>query len=227
MDAGGFPRDKVVFEVALALVSGPVESLEFITQISGKQIEDTCAGTINRTSCYLVSAIAEYPIIIDSGVISFKGAVNSPRIVARANNTAITKEIRDIFHNDNFPISEGLSPSTLGGIAGAGNSTSGPCCQYSMIPIRLGELSSLGKHTHLYLPQWPNRRRYEYRMYAGINPRAGKRPCGEHSPLRHASDESKRFADLSARLLVVQSPTLFFNKCLGICMVGRNVHHGS
>jgi hypothetical protein len=118
VNAGGFPGDRVIFEVALRPVNGTPEMLNFQTRIGTPQVEQTCAGPVNTTSCFLVSAIADYPVIIDNGILSLAEAPYSPKIVARANNTAITKKtVSEYGLNNGY----GGIFSTLTGIAVAAN----------------------------------------------------------------------------------------------------------
>lgn len=52
----------------------------------------SCIGYLTIESCWYVSAIAEYGVVISDGAISFPEPPSNPNIVAKANNTAITEE---------------------------------------------------------------------------------------------------------------------------------------
>ena len=118
INAGGYPEDRAIFQVELRTVNGTPEMLDFRTIIGTHEVERTCAGPVITTDCFLVSAIAEYSVIIDDGILTLADAPYSPKIMARANNTAITKKTvsrpdSNDGHGDIF--------STLAGIAVAAN----------------------------------------------------------------------------------------------------------
>ncbi|KAK5168607.1 uncharacterized protein LTR77_005916 [Saxophila tyrrhenica] len=120
---GPFSRpeeDQVVFKQKFSIFNGTTESFLYETTISDEDVARSCVGHVNTTSCYMVSAVGEYEVEITDGVVTFAEPPSYPRIVARANNTALTdKTVADfqlaINHVDN------AINTTLGGIAeGAG-----------------------------------------------------------------------------------------------------------
>ena len=59
------------------------------TIISDENVAKTCSGHVNITSCLYGSAVGEYSVIADQIGLKLVGPVD-PRIIAIANNTAIT-----------------------------------------------------------------------------------------------------------------------------------------
>ena len=99
------------------LLAGTSETLDFQTYLTGNQVADTCAGTINSTHCYLRSAIAEYDVSVANETITLKDPGN-PRFISWANNTAITNETISKF-DLRVPGSPGWIKTTLGAIVNA------------------------------------------------------------------------------------------------------------
>lgn len=116
--AGGLAGDRTIFNVAFTPLNGTHEKLESSTTMGSQQVSQKCAGPLVTTNCYLVSAIAEYPVITKDAVISLAEIPYSPRIVAYANNTAITDETIFEYGLNN---GHGGIYSTLAGIATAAN----------------------------------------------------------------------------------------------------------
>ena len=112
-------EDTKVFEVFFATRNGSAETLSFTTSITDDAVTTTCAGHLNTTTCNLVSAIAEYEIVITDGLITFAELPSYPTIVTRSKNTAITDETIDS-HGLNV-VNRGVDwvRTTLSGIAGA------------------------------------------------------------------------------------------------------------
>ncbi len=81
---------------------------------------DQYAGYVNTTTCSMTSAIAEYPIMIKDQTITFPDPPSYPKIIALANNTAMTNETMSQPGNY-IPDYPELKYSTLGGIAIAAN----------------------------------------------------------------------------------------------------------
>ena len=70
----------------------------------------------------MVSAIAEYPVKINDGVIIFAESASYPKIVARANNTAVTEDtIRENGLQNDKAFVPGLVKTTLSGLANGAN----------------------------------------------------------------------------------------------------------
>lgn len=89
---GEAPRDKFIFLTSLGVNSGSRESLTLGTTIADSPGNDTCAAYVNKTICYLVSAVAEYPVLVENNTVRFTEPQPYPKIVALANNTALTNE---------------------------------------------------------------------------------------------------------------------------------------
>jgi hypothetical protein len=114
LNAGGWARDRVIFEVAFMAANGTPETLVLRARGGTQQVEQTCAGPVMIADCYLVSAIAEYPVIIDDSVLSLTEAPHSPKLVAQANNTAITNKTVSKY---GLNTQGGGTYSTLAGVA--------------------------------------------------------------------------------------------------------------
>ena len=75
----------------------------------------TCVGKTKETQCSYSSAIGEYRVQIQDGVVTFLEPPSNPRIVAIANNTAVTEDtIRQ--HDLMYPTG-GWVRTTLSGIS--------------------------------------------------------------------------------------------------------------
>jgi hypothetical protein len=114
---GEFPTQRWLFATYLSSSYGTSETLDFQTYLTGNQVADTCAGTINSTHCYLRSAVAEYDVTVTNKTITLQNAAE-PRFVAWANNTAITNETISKFDLQ-VPQSPGWIKTTLGAIVNA------------------------------------------------------------------------------------------------------------
>jgi hypothetical protein len=117
------PSSRDVFQVGFNVFNGSSERLSFETRIATNQAlvkhgGTWCAGQVNTTSCNLTSSIAEYPIIIQNDIITFAEPPSYPKIIATANNTAITAQTitQPGRVNLDWP---SLVYSTLAGIAAA------------------------------------------------------------------------------------------------------------
>ena len=71
------------------------EQISISTEISDYAFSKTCTGHVNTTECWFASAIAEYPVRVVNGTVSLLEAPVNPKIVARANNTSLTREIQE------------------------------------------------------------------------------------------------------------------------------------
>lgn len=110
-----------VFNVRFMVYNGTAETLNFTTEISDHTVAETCAGYVNTTWCSLVSAIGEYPVNINDGIITFAERPSYPKIIARANNTAITDDtIRQYGLRTRDSVSDDVK-TTLSGVAMGAN----------------------------------------------------------------------------------------------------------
>lgn len=98
--------------------NGTVETLNLSTGITDDSVTHTCAGNLIKRNCNLVSAIAEYRIHVVDGVINFMDDLAYPKIISKANNTALT---RSSIKDNNLKLEHIWVKSTLGGIAFAAN----------------------------------------------------------------------------------------------------------
>lgn len=89
---GEAPMDRSVFFTSIAPIPGPRETIVLGTIIAESPGNSSCAAYVNRTTCKLVSAIAEYPVVIEDDKVRFAEPQPYPKIIAFANNTAITNE---------------------------------------------------------------------------------------------------------------------------------------
>ena len=83
--------------------------------MTDEAVAKTCAGEFINTDCYLASAIAEYLVTIHDDTITLTGLPSHPKIISRANNTAVTKHTVAKYglRSDNGP----QVRSTLSGIS--------------------------------------------------------------------------------------------------------------
>ena len=81
----GVQFEQFDFLTFLGLVVDQKETMDLVTGYSSVQ---NCVGKFTLTACSLVSAIGEYKVAIDNNTVSLVDPSN-PRIVAKANNTAI------------------------------------------------------------------------------------------------------------------------------------------
>ena len=81
------------------------EEHESIDLVSGFASDEDCKGTLHWSVCPLQSAIGEYDELIENNAVSLISL--APRIVAVANNTAVSHEY--------FPMKRGC-PSTLASV---------------------------------------------------------------------------------------------------------------
>lgn len=88
---GSAPYDYIVFGTSLGILSGDREGLALKTVIAQTPGNSTCAASVNTTTCRLVSAIAEYPVLVKNSTFILTEPQPYPQIVALANNTALTK----------------------------------------------------------------------------------------------------------------------------------------
>lgn len=112
-------NDTTVFQVFLATRNGTSETVELVTRISDSEVAETCSGHLQTVTCSLISAIAEYDVVITDGVLTFEKPPSSPKIVAFANNTAITDQTIDIKGLKVMNRGVEWIKTTLSGIAGA------------------------------------------------------------------------------------------------------------
>jgi hypothetical protein len=85
------PSKRAIFLSYLTSLEGAMETLDFLTILTGEDVANTCAGPVNSTHCYLRSAVAEYDVTITNNIISLNDP-GHPRFVHWANNTAITEQ---------------------------------------------------------------------------------------------------------------------------------------
>ena len=124
-DADGFSTssandEQLVFVNSFKVQNGSTESLTYDTTISDESVARTCKGHVNATRCWLVSAIGEYNVEVLNGVVTLTEPHSYPRIIARANNTALTSKKIDDNHLKSTLIYDSVN-STLAGIAMSGN----------------------------------------------------------------------------------------------------------
>lgn len=93
-NANGYaPGDRASFVVNTTIEFGEFEKLVLTTIIADHPGDSSCAAFVNTTTCYLRSAIAEYPVVIaEGGTVEFDQPQPYPEIIALANNTALTNE---------------------------------------------------------------------------------------------------------------------------------------
>ena len=113
-------EDQLTFLQEFVALNGTTERLNYTTMISGSDVAETCAGQVNTTSCFLVSAIAEYDVTITEGVLTLDAAAY-PKIVATANNTAITEDTIEQLGLSHGSGDKNYVKTTLSGIANAAN----------------------------------------------------------------------------------------------------------
>lgn len=116
----GAPRERAVY-VSNPFIANNLpterETFALLTNISDTSVGKSCAGRVNSTICHLVSAIAEYPVTVtEDGAVTVadERALSYPKIVALANNTALTDEI---ISKQGLITKHGYTRTTLGGIA--------------------------------------------------------------------------------------------------------------
>jgi hypothetical protein len=97
------------FLVAVGL-SVQDEERESINLVSGFADVEDCEGTLHWSACTLQSAIGEYEVRIENNAVSLESL--APRIVAIANNTAVSHEYHPM---------KGGYPSTLASVIYLGN----------------------------------------------------------------------------------------------------------
>ena len=91
------PADRRLFGIVAWVEDGTTEHLALQTLLPDQAATDTCAGNVNKTTCYLVSAIGEYNVSVTDGVVKFHEPPSYPKIISRANNTAITPDTIERF----------------------------------------------------------------------------------------------------------------------------------
>ncbi|KAK5174063.1 uncharacterized protein LTR77_001143 [Saxophila tyrrhenica] len=120
-DIQAVPTNRTVFFVVPISVNNTIandvsENLILGTRISDNAVAETCAGNLNTTSCYLRSAVAEYPITVTDGTVTFAEPPSNPKIIALAENAAITD--RTIAEYDlHYPPVPSYVRTTLSGMA--------------------------------------------------------------------------------------------------------------
>lgn len=77
-----------MFSIAFNALRGPDELVQIETELVDKEVVEIGRGMRNTTICYFQSAIAEYPVISDKGIITFIDDTKYLKIIALANNTA-------------------------------------------------------------------------------------------------------------------------------------------
>ena len=101
------PLDTSAFIISHSLqLEEAQESINLVT-VFGNNHE--CAGFINYTACTLVSAIGDYPVLIEDDKVALS-SLGAPDIVALANNSQVQP----------YDADRGSHPSTLGGIVSLG-----------------------------------------------------------------------------------------------------------
>ncbi len=117
--------NRSIFSIGLAtlndtisdrLSGGKTEHIVLQIKLPDNSITETCTGYINITECYLVSAIAEYPIIVTNSAISFPEPPGYPKIITMANNAAINEHTISQLGLE-YATGGSWIRSTLGGIA--------------------------------------------------------------------------------------------------------------
>ena len=84
------PQNRSIIYVRVLNFNGTRERMVLKTKLADAAVTETCIGSVNVTSCSLLSAVAEYNIIITDGKIQFAEPPSYPKIVSLANNTAVT-----------------------------------------------------------------------------------------------------------------------------------------
>lgn len=97
------PINQMPFLIQPSLVLGEQESINLVTASAEMP---GCIGTLNMTSCNLVSAIGEYSVTIRGGIVTLDKPIK-PRILAFANNTQVARRVDPKWN---------FYPSTLAGI---------------------------------------------------------------------------------------------------------------
>lgn len=82
------------FRTQFNVWNGTTETFNFTTVVSDNEVAETCSGHVNTTTCIYTSGIAEYLVHVDTfdNTIKFPEPPSNPKIVARANNTALTSK---------------------------------------------------------------------------------------------------------------------------------------
>ncbi len=93
------PASRIVHVAYAWSVNGTRELVSLRTGRPDSEAVRTCAGHFVHEECLYSSAISEYEILITNDTISLPSgeAALYPRIVARANNTAVTRETIEEF----------------------------------------------------------------------------------------------------------------------------------
>lgn len=92
---GGYgvpPLSRRIYDIGFNVEAGKEERLVLQTVVAISSGNSTCAGNVNMTKCYLVSAIGEYAVTIERDALQLAGPHGDPKIVKRANNTALTND---------------------------------------------------------------------------------------------------------------------------------------
>ena len=101
--SGQAPYNRTIFSVGFGIETGLAEKMLLKTSIAISPGNSTCAAYVNTTTCRLVSAIANYPVIIQNDTFQLSSPQSYPDIVDRSNNTALTnhtiKEFGYVFYS--------------------------------------------------------------------------------------------------------------------------------
>lgn len=73
-------------------ISGPHEILELVSAYATMDDQKMCTGSLNLTTCSMVSAIGEYDVEIQNDTFKILNAHN-PRILSVSNNTAVSEPL--------------------------------------------------------------------------------------------------------------------------------------
>jgi hypothetical protein len=116
------PSDnQTVFKNYFKTVNGTVEVFRYETIMSDDNVAKVCVGNVNATTCSMVSATAEYDVIIKDGIITFPEPPSYPKIISSANNTAMTEDTVKKYGLAQDLAAPTYRRTTLGGIAMSAN----------------------------------------------------------------------------------------------------------
>lgn len=142
----------MVFSQSFMAFNGSSEVIKYETVISDSEVAKTCTGHVKTTECYLVSAIGEYEVEVTDGIITFTEPPSYPRIVARANNTALTNETI-VGLGLNSTMNADSINSTLSGITNSANIAFNAQVGLATYPARGGMAPGLSPAPNQYVFQ--------------------------------------------------------------------------
>jgi hypothetical protein len=105
------PENRIILKVAGIPIEGRREKIQVDTVVARPIADRSCSAHVNSTTCYYVSAVGEYSVLVKDDIIS---TVGPPRILMEANNTAINNATIARYHLTT--VSEEYVDTTLSGI---------------------------------------------------------------------------------------------------------------